>query len=552
MGKHKISSKSISQKKLMVLNKSLGNINRKVTSEFSQLDDNSFNPRKFFNYLSYNDNNSIYSNDSANKNLVNYNENYHYSNESNNNKNEYSLDNNKNKVIAISKIECNFCGKIFKRKDNLKRHVFYQHSSYKGTNCIYCGKNIIRIKDHIRLCRLKFENESSFNRNIKRKSTFFRNITNNTIINSKKFKLSKSVSKIKSRLLIRLNSNEYKEFSEFKLYTDFCIGKGGQKKVFFGKDIKSEQDLAIKINIKNDNNKSICNEIEILNNLGDINGIPKIFHTKNENNEFIITENLFGPSLDKIIDSNLINFDISLICIIGINLIKILKEIHNKGFIHNDIKPDNICWGRFDFGRYNHLGSFFLTDFGYARNYLVYNKNDGIKNLNEKDKLIHYTDSQEKKFQGTPCYMSIPVSKGYKPSRRTDLEELFYTILFLIKKELPWSNIKEESHLIKCQKMCEIKEKLIENGYFNNIYPEMIYIYKNIRKLEFDEKPDYELYIILLENILRKINFDTKKSKEFLVMEKMNELLEAEKLQLKNLKNSKSSNSCFEGYPIKI
>ena len=79
--------------------------------------------------------------------------------------------------------------------------------------------------------------------------------------------------------------------------------------------------MAVKINIKNDNNKSIYNELDVLNKLSCIKGIPKVFHTKNEDNEFIITESLFGPSLDKIIDSNIFNFDISLVCIIGIDLI---------------------------------------------------------------------------------------------------------------------------------------------------------------------------------------------------------------------------------------
>ena len=130
----------------MIPNKSFVNIIRNAASGSSQLDDNSFNPKKFFNYFSYNDNNSVYSNDSFNNNLDNYNEDHHFSNKLNNN-NEFSLDNNKNKVTVIYKIKCNFCGKIFKRKDYLKKHFFYLHSSYKGTNCLYFGKNIIRIKD---------------------------------------------------------------------------------------------------------------------------------------------------------------------------------------------------------------------------------------------------------------------------------------------------------------------------------------------------------------------------------------------------------------------
>ena len=52
---------------------------------------------------------------------------------------------------------CNICSKIFKRKEYLKKHLFYTHSNYKSMNCIFCGKNIIRITDHIKNCQLKFQ-----------------------------------------------------------------------------------------------------------------------------------------------------------------------------------------------------------------------------------------------------------------------------------------------------------------------------------------------------------------------------------------------------------
>ena len=37
-------------------------------------------------------------------------------------------------------------------------------------------------------------------------------------------------------------------------------------------------------------------------------------------------------------------------------------------------------------------------------------------------------------FQGTPEFMAITISEGYNPSRRTDLEELMNTMIFLLKK----------------------------------------------------------------------------------------------------------------------
>ena len=64
--------------------------------------------------------------------------------------------------------------------------------------------------------------------------------------------------------------------------------------------------------------------------------------------------------------------------------------------------------------------------------------------------------------------------------------------------------------------MSLIKEKILENGYFDDINPEIKYVYKNIRKLELNEEPDYELYIILFDSILKKLNFDYKNQKVYI------------------------------------
>jgi hypothetical protein len=60
--------------------------------------------------------------------------------------------------------------------------------------------------------------------------------------------------------------------------------------------------------------------------------------------------------------------------------------------------------------------------------------------------LLHYEDKLENKFQETAKFISIEVSKGFRPSRKIDIESLIYTIFFFINKELPWDNIKSKNH----------------------------------------------------------------------------------------------------------
>ena len=90
-------------------------------------------------------------------------------------------------------------------------------------------------------------------------------------------------------------------------------------------------------------------------------------------------------------------------------------------------------------------------------------------------------------------------------------------------------------------------EELIEN-----LPDELIYIYKNIRKLNFEETPEYGLYKLLLENILRKLNVNNSNFSEFCFSKKINAYIE--KLNLdKPTKNKKIKDFImFKGYPTKI
>lgn len=56
--------------------------------------------------------------------------------------------------------------------------------------------------------------------------------------------------------------------------------------------------------------------------------------------------------------------------------------------------------------------------------------------------------------------------------------------------------------------MCEIKKNIYINELFKNIPKEFIYAYKNTRKLEFNKESDYNIYIILFGNLLRKTKIE--------------------------------------------
>ena len=100
----------------------------------------------------------------------------------------------------------------------------------------------------------------------------------------------------------------------------------------------------------------------------------------------------------------------------------------------------------------------------------------------------HITSKAIKGIIGSYAFCSINVENMLEPSRRDDLESLFYIFVYcLIKKD-------EEQQLIKIKHDISIIKSnsfLINDNYFNVIKQ----IHSYIRKMTFTQKPNYN-YII--------------------------------------------------------
>ena len=98
-----------------------------------------------------------------------------------------------------------------------------------------------------------------------------------------------------------------------------------------------------------------------------------------------------------------------------------------------------------------------------------------------------------------------------------------------------------------------MREKKIKvEKLFENLPDEFIYIYKNIRKLNFEEAPEYGLYELLFENILRKLNVNNNDFIEFCFSKKINDFLEEINLDKPTKTKSIKDLILFKGYPAKI
>lgn len=255
-------------------------------------------------------------------------------------------------------------------------------------------------------------------------------------------------------------SNKYKVLQK--------IGQGEFGNIFKGENIHTKELVAIKMENINSELNTLKRETQIYQYLGKHQGIPSVkwYGTNKKYNYMVLP--LYLYSLNDFY-KNQNTFSLDKIFQIGKNIIDILKFIHGKRIIHRDIKPDNFC-----IDEKNQIN---IIDFGMCKQY---------KNEDEE----HMPISFGKSVIGTLNYISINIHNGIEPSRRDDLESVGYILLFLLNGNLEWTNV-------YIDKMKNVKEQCINTNM--NIEPRIQKYIIWTRQLKFDENPDYEYAIQLLQ-----------------------------------------------------
>jgi len=258
------------------------------------------------------------------------------------------------------------------------------------------------------------------------------------------------------------------------------IGTGSFGTIFEGMNIRTGEKVAIKIELVSDNVKLLKNETTIYKYLNGLEGVPNIkWYGKDEFYYFMVME-LLGTSLQKVMDSSK-KLKQSTILQLGVNILNILKNIHNRGFIHRDIKPENFLL------TITNPKKLYLVDFGLSKPYIF----NGT----------HIDYKKKDKFMGTPDFASINTHNFLEQSRRDDLESVSYMLIYFYFGTLEWinddiyfSNNEDENMYVKNK-----KELLCQN---QDIPPLLMEYHNYVRKLEFEETPDYDKYIQLFKKEL--------------------------------------------------
>ncbi|CAF3447519.1 unnamed protein product [Rotaria sp. Silwood1] len=158
---------------------------------------------------------------------------------------------------------------------------------------------------------------------------------------------------------------------------------------------------------------------------------------------------------------------------IGKQILDIFEYIHSHGYVHADIKAENILM--------NDSIHIYLLDYGLSRKV-----------------SLQYEEKIQRRHEGTLEFTSLDVHRGAVPSFRGDLEILFYNMLHWLGARIPWLNINDGARV----QQAKITARSDPSGFIQSIFTNknsvtskmidaLTQFFREIIQMNYTDKGDY-------------------------------------------------------------
>ncbi|VDM60279.1 unnamed protein product [Angiostrongylus costaricensis] len=213
-------------------------------------------------------------------------------------------------------------------------------------------------------------------------------------------------------------------------------------------------------------------EVHVLQQLQKMKGTVKLYDSGRRQNYCFMVITLCDKDLMTLKREHGGAFSELTILRLAISTLFAIKQVHEIGYVHRDVKPSNCMIGKY--GRDRRM--IYLIDFGMARSFVAKDKNGklAIRKPRDGDQL----------FRGTPRYCSLNTHHRKEQGRVDDLWCWFYTIIEL-HVGLPWRGLSDE------RKISTAKENCSPGNLLKGCPNEFGKIHDYLKTLKYEDRPDY-------------------------------------------------------------
>ena len=269
------------------------------------------------------------------------------------------------------------------------------------------------------------------------------------------------------------------------------IGKGAFGVVYRARNMTTGVDVAAKFEAADAEHPMLAHEAEVYRAVGSVpgtlwtTGFARPRWTGRVNGDVVLVLDLLGPTVEELFERRGRRFELKTIVRLAIQALTRLEHIHSRGFVHRDIKPDNLMMG---LGR--NSGTLHVADFGCATRYC------------NRITKIHYPHDAGHGLTGTLDFASTFTHRGIRASRRDDLESLAYTLVYLAKGSLPWQHVSGETEDEDISVVSDSKHQTTTTELCDGLPHEFVALTDYAKGLEFQTTPDYGQLRDLFRNLL--------------------------------------------------